>query len=235
MIFLGLAFLLEIEGEDNHGGAAAVEAVGVLHQGLVDEVAAVVDNDVAEAEAELQLGNQLEVAEVDVAAKTDLEIAVETLGEQGVVLAGGEVYAGRGAEADVGPEVVVAGRCHLQQQGQRDVGGFDVLCGIATAELLMEDDMLLTKMQGGLQTQTKSLVQTQLAHDTHGEARLEVIDLGEPLLAGGGVDVAVVGQLHVHHVQADEEAIVQEAVIQIRTVLDTGLLRCGRQHGEGGE
>ncbi len=52
------------------------------------------DNDVAEAEAELQFRNQLEVTEVDVAAEADLDIAAETLREQGVVLAGGEVDAG---------------------------------------------------------------------------------------------------------------------------------------------
>lgn len=217
---------LEIEGEGNHLGSSAVEALGELQQRGVDEVIALMDEDVAQSEAEAELWDELEVREVDVAPRRHLDIAVEDFCAQRHVFAGGEVEGGSHADGEIGAEIVVARRGNLQGYGNREVGGLEVLGGVASAELLVEDDVLLSEVDGGLQAQTKSLVEAQLSKNAHDKSWLVVVDIDVPLFAGCGVHVAVIRQFQVHHIHSHEEAVVQKAVIQIRAVLDTRLLGC---------
>ena len=228
----GAGASLEIEGEGDHLGPSAVEAVGELQQRGIDEVVALVDEDVAQAEAEAELWDELEVGEVDVAARRHLDVAVEDFCAQRHVFAGGEVEGGSHADREIGAEIVVARRCNLQGNGYGEVGGLEVLGGVASAELLVEDDMLLSEVNGGLQAQAKSLVEPQFSEDANDKSWLVVVDIGVPLFAGDGIDIAVIGQFQVHHIHSHEEAIVQKAVIQIRAVLDTWLLGCYEAAGK---
>ena len=223
---------LEIEGEGDHLGSSAVEAFGELQQRGIDEVVALVDEDVAQAEAEAELRDELEVGEIDVAACRHLDIAVEDFCAQGHVLAGGEVEGGSYADREIGAEIVVARRGNLQGDGYGKVSGLEVLGGVASAELFVEDDVLLSEVDGGLQTQAKGLVEPQLSEDAYDKSWLVVVDIGVPLFARDGIDVTVIGQFQVHHIHSHEEAIVQKAVIQIRAVLDTGLLGCYEAAGK---
>ena len=174
--------LLEIEDEGDHFGGGAVDGLGIFQEGSIDEVGAVVSEDVTQAEAELQFGNELEIREVDIATHTYFDVTVETFGEQGTVLAGGEVDGGRYADGRIGTEIVVARRSYLEVNGNSEIGRFEVLRRVAPRDLFMEHGVLLPEMNGRLQAQAKGLVKTQFAEHTHGEAGLVVVDLGVPLL-----------------------------------------------------
>ena len=56
-----------------------IDGVGVLHQRPVDEVGALVADDVEQSEGELQFGNELEEGKIHVAAHAHLDEAVERL------------------------------------------------------------------------------------------------------------------------------------------------------------
>lgn len=222
----------EIEGEGDDLGSSAVETVGELHQRGIDEVVALVNKDVAQTEAEAQLWDKLEIREIDVAARCHLDIAVKDFCAQSHVFAGGEVEGGSYADREIRAEIVVARCRNLQRNGNREVGGLEVLGGVASAELFVEDNMLLSEVDGGLQAQTKSLVEPQFSKHANDKSWLVVVDIGVPLFAGYGIYVAVILQFQVHHIHSHEEAIVQEAVIQIRAVLDTWLLGCYEAAGK---
>lgn len=219
--------LLEIEGEGDHLGTTPVDGPGELQLGFVCQILTIVHQDVAQPETELQLGDQFEIGEIEITAHANLHHAVEAFHEEGLVLAHSEVD-GRGYIDDgIGAEVVVARCCDFQSDGYGEEGGLDVLCGVSSGGLLVEVEVLLPEADGGLYAQTKGLVETKLAEDADREAGLVVVDLGVPLLSGSGVYVAVVLQFQVHHVDADEETIVQEPVVQIGAVLDNGFLGLG--------
>ena len=203
---------------------SAVEALGKLQQGGVGEVIAIMNENIAQAETEAQLRDELEVRKVEVAAGGHLEIAVQRLRAQCHVLAGREVDGGCYADGEVGAEVVVARCGDFQRNGYGEVGRFEVLGRVAAAELFVEDDVLLPEVNGRLQAQTKVFRQTNLAEHADDEARLVVIDVRVPLFIGSRVYVAIVLQFQVHHIHADEETVVQETVVQIGTVLDAWFL-----------
>ena len=61
----------------------------------------------------------------------------------------GKVYHRVYARYQIGAEVIVAWRGELQVERNGDVGALDVLCGVAPAVLLVEEDVLLSEVHGG--------------------------------------------------------------------------------------
>ena len=203
----------------------AVDGLSVFQQGTVDEVASVLLDDVEQAEAELNLRNELEERQINVATHADLKIEVERLEPQGIVLAGCEVHHRIEAGYEIGAEVVVARRGELHVDGYGDVSALEHLRTVGTALLLVIDGMLLPEMDGRRQAQRHVLVQPQVSKHAHRETRAEIVNLGVPLLARLGVDVAVVLHFHVLHVQAKKKAIVESPLVDVRAVLHLALLR----------
>ena len=74
--------------------------------------------------------------------------------------------------------------------------------------------------------------QPQLAQHAYREAWVIVVHVAVPLLARLRVDVSVVTQLQILHVEPEEEPIVQSPLIQIGAVLHLALL-CHKAQGEG--
>ena len=207
----------------------AIDGLGVLEQRSVDKVAAVLLYDVQQAKAELEFRDELEVRQVDVAAHADLQVDVERLEAQGIVLACGEVDHRIDAGYEVRAEVVVARCGKLQVDGHGDIGALEDLRAVGSALLLVVDGMLLPEVNGRRQTQGQVFVQPQVADDAHREARAVVVDFGIPLLARLGVDVAVVLQLEVLHVQSQQETVMQPPLVDVRAVLHLTLLCCQAQ------
>ena len=123
----GQKVVITADGEDE---AEAVQALGELQQCGVGEVVALMDQNVAQPEAEAQFGNEFEVGEIDVTACCKFDVAVQRLGAQGHVLACGEVYGRCRTYGEIRSEVVVARSGNLQGYGHREIGGFQVLCGV---------------------------------------------------------------------------------------------------------
>lgn len=69
--------LFEVKRQDNHVASSAIDRLRVLHQCVVDEVAAVFTDDVEQAKTELQLGIEFEERQIDVATHAHLKIEVE--------------------------------------------------------------------------------------------------------------------------------------------------------------
>lgn len=228
--------LLEIKAEGDHLGPGTVQGVGVLYQGGIDEVATILLEEVGKSEAELDLGDELEVAQIHVAAHTYLQTAVHGIHAKGMVLACGKVDAWGYAGHEIGTEIVVARRCKLQVEGKGYLCALDDCSGVATAYLLMKPSTLLAKVKGGGETQGEVLVETQFGQHTYVEARAIVVDVAVPLLAGLGIDMAVVGELEVLHMEAQEKTIVKVTHVEVGAVHHTTLLRhtreCGEQHDE---
>ena len=78
-VSLGLLIdvLFEVKRKDNHTTSAAIDRLCVLHQRIIDEVAAVFTDDVEQAKTELQLGVQFEEGQIDVATHAHFEIEVK--------------------------------------------------------------------------------------------------------------------------------------------------------------
>ena len=70
------------------------------------------------------------------------------------------------------------------------------------------------------------VVQPELSEHAHREAGAVVVDLSIPLFAGLRVDVSVVLQFDVLHMQAQQEAIVKFPLVDVRAVLHLTLLCC---------
>ncbi len=218
--------LLEVEGENHHLGRAAVHTAGELEHPLVGEVRAVVVDDVTQSEAKLEFGNEFEVREVEVTTGTDFYVTIKGLSEQGIVLAHGEVKCRCHTGDDIRTEIVVARCCNLKPNRHGEASGFHALCAVASRDLLMKEHTSLSEVDGGLDAQAKGAVEAYLTQHTHSEAWLVAIDVGVPLLSAGWVHIAVILELYIHHIHADEEAIVEEAAIQIGAVLNDGFLCC---------
>ena len=223
--------LLEIEGEDNHLGSTTIHAAGEFEEGFIGEIGAVMVDDVTESEAELKFWNELEIRKIEVTASTDFHVTVKGMREEGIVLAHGEVYRRCQVGDDVWTEVVVTRSRDFQAYGHRDAGGFDALCAVTSSGLFVEPDALLPKVNSGLNAQAEGGVQAYFSEYTHSKARHVTIHVCVPLLSCGGVDVTVVLELDIHHVHADEETIMQEALIQIGSVHDDWFLSTGGQEG----
>ena len=65
--------LLEIEGEHYHAARRPFERLGILQQILVNEVATVLDQQVGESEAELNLRDELEEWQIEVTPHAQLQ------------------------------------------------------------------------------------------------------------------------------------------------------------------
>ena len=60
MMWWEFRVLLEVEGKNNHAAGYLVEWLSVLEEVGVDEVGAIFDQEIGEAKAELELGDELE-------------------------------------------------------------------------------------------------------------------------------------------------------------------------------
>ena len=211
---------------------SAIDSLGVLQQSAVDKVASVFLDDVEQAEAELQLRDKLEVRQVYVAPHADLEIDIERLEAQGIVLAGCEVDHRIDACDDVRAEVIVARRSELQVERHRNVCALEDLCTVCPTLLLVIDGVLLSEMDCWRKAERQVLVDLEGTKHTDRKAWAVVVYLCIPLLARCRVDVAIVLQLDVLHVQAQEEAIMKPPLVDIRAILHLALL-CHKAQGEG--
>ena len=210
----------------------AVDGSGVFEQRAVDEVATVLLDDIQQAKAELEFGNELEVRQIDVAAHSDFEVDVEGLESQGIVLAGCEVHHRIDAGYEIGAKVVVARRSKLQVNGNRDVGALEDLSAVGSALLLVVDGMLLSEMDGRRKAQGQVFVQAEVAQHAYGEARTVVVYLRIPLFTRLRVDVAIVLELEVLHMKTKQEPIVKLPLVDVRAVLHPLLLCCQAQSKE---
>jgi hypothetical protein len=91
----------------------------------------------------------------------------------------------------------------------------------------MEIDTPLSEVNGGLSAKPKCAIQTNLTKHAHRETGLIAIHIRVPLLSACRVYISVILKFYVHHIQSYEKAIVQEAAVQIRTVLDDRFLGYG--------
>ena len=223
--------LLEVERQDNHVAVASVDGLCVLHQRAVDEVATVLLDDIEQAEAKLQFGDELEERQVDVASHAHLKVEVEGLEPQGIVFAGREVHHRIDAGYEVRAEVVVARGGELQVDGYGDVGALEDLRTVGTAFLLVIDSMLLPEVNRGRKAKGQVIVQPKGSQHADREAGAVVVNLGIPLLARLGVDISVVLQLDVLHVESEQEAIVKLPLVDVRAVLHLALL-CRKAQGK---
>lgn len=202
----------------------AIDGLRVFQQSAVDEVAAVLLDDVEQSEAELDFGDELEERQVEVTPEAYFQVEVEGTEPQGFVLAGCEIDHRVDAGNEVGTEVVVAWSCELHINGHGDVGALERLRTVGSAALLVIDGMFLSEVDCRQHTQREMIVQAKVAKHTHRETRAVVVNLGIPLLARLGVDVAVVLQLNVLHVEAKMEAIVETPLVDVGAVLHLGFL-----------
>lgn len=209
----------------------AVDCLCVFQQSAVDEVASIFINDVKQAKAELKFWYELKERQIDVAPHADLQIEVERLEPQRIMLAGGKVHHRIYAGNEVGTEVIVSRGSKLQVDGHRDISALEDLRAVGSAPLLMIDTMLLPEVDCGREAKRKVFVQAEVAKDTYREARAVAVNLCIPLLASLWVDVAVVLQLHILHVQAKQEAIMKLPLVDIRAVLHLSLL-CREAQGK---
>lgn len=203
----------------------------MLLQGGVDEVASVLLKDVQQAEAELKFGVELEERQIHVTAHPDLQIEVEGFKSQDVVLASRKVNHRIDTRQDVGTEIVVTWSCHLKVDRNSDIGTLEDLRPLFARPLLMIDSMLLPEVDSGRKEQRQMVVQAIGAKHTNREAWAVVVNLRIPLLARLRVDVAIILQLHILHMEAQEEAIVEAPLVDIRAVLYLARL-CQKDQGK---
>ena len=147
------------------------------------------------------------------------------------MLSGGEVNHRIDAGNEVGTEIVVARRSELHVNGHRDIGALEDLRAVDTTKLLMIDTMLLPEMNSGRDAQREMIVQAEVTKHANRKARTVVVNLRIPLFARLWVDVAVVLQLYILHVQPQEKAIVESPLVDIRAILHLPLL-CRKAQGE---
>ena len=81
------------------------------------------------------------------------------------------------------------------------------------------------------------LVEAELTQHSDRKARVVVVNIGVPLLPGGRVDETVVVKFKILHMQTNEEPVVEEALVDVWTMLKgTHLSLCrhgGAQEQEG--
>ena len=206
----------------------SVDTAGMFQQSAIDEVAAVAMDDIKQAETELELRDKFEEGKVDVATHTDFKIKVERLKSQGIVLAGSKIDHRIDATNEVRAEVVVARRCKLNVKGRRDVCVLEYLSCLISTQLLMIHSMLLSEVDCRREPQREIVVHTQFAEHTDSEAGTVVVNLCIPLLTRLRVNVAIVLQLHILEVHAEQETVMEATLVNIRTVLHLAFL-CKRR------
>ena len=216
--------LFEVKRKDNHATSSAIDRLCVLHQRIIDEVAAVFTDDVEQAKTELQLGIQFEERQIDVATHAHFKIEVERFQAQSIVFACGEIHHGIDTTNEIRTEVVVSWCSKLQVERHGYVGAFEDLCAVCPTLLLVIDGMLLAKMDGGRKAKRQVFVQAKRAQNAYCEAGTVVVYLCVPLLARCRVYETIVLQFDVLHVNAKQKAIVQPALVNVRAVLHLALL-----------
>ena len=216
--------LFEVEGEDDHGRCGPVDALGVDELGGVGEIGTVFLQDVVEAEAEFELGDELEEGEIEVASESGFEHHVEGLGLELGLLACREVVHGGDAGDDVGAIVVEAWCGDLEVDGQAYVAGLHVEAFFALGVEVAEGDVFGTEMEGGEDAQGEVVGHFPFAEHAYGEAEVGAVGGCDPLVGGCGVGVSVVLEMEPLVVEADEETIVETAFVDERLVLHFPLL-----------
>ena len=119
--------LLKIKREDDHAHRGTVNALGIDHLRRVGQVVALFLEYIAQTEAELELGDELEEGHIEVATHAGFEHEGERLDLQLFVLAGGQIVHGRYAGNDVGTVIVETWGRNLQVEGHTDIARFHVL------------------------------------------------------------------------------------------------------------
>ena len=220
---------LEIERKHHHVGRGAIHALREDELRGVAQVAAVLLQDVAQAEAEFQFGYELEEGQVEVAPQAHLDGHVEGLRAQLGLLGRREVVHGHHARHDVGAVVVETRGTDLQVEGQGHVGRAKVLrVGLARGRVA-KGDVFRAEMERRDEAQAQIGVHLPFAQHAHAEPEAHAVLHGQPLRSRGGIDVAVVLQAQALVVNAHGEAIVEAPLVDERLVLHLALLGAGRK------
>lgn len=215
---------------------ATIDTLGVLEQSAVYKVTTIFLDDIHQAKAELNLRDELEKGQIDVAPHSNFQIKVKRFEPQSIMFAGSEVNHRVDTSDEIGTEVVVAWCCELQVNRHGDISALEDLCTVYTTKLLVIDGMLLTKVDGGRNTQREVIVQAKVTKYAHRKAWAVVVNLRIPLFSCLRVYVAVILQLDVLHMKTKEEAIMKAPLVDIWAVLYLTLL-CSKaqdedKHGE---
>lgn len=221
--------LLKVNTEDNHVAVRLVERVGEFHHARIDEVVTLLLQNVCHAEAELQFGYELEVTQIDIATETNLKVAVSRLQTKSLMLLGGKIDRRSYTGNDIRTEVIISRSGKLYVERYRDDGATQVLRTVATTDLFAKEDMTLSEIERWDKTKCQQTVNLQFCQHSHIEARVIVVDICIPLLTRIGIDKPIITHLQVLHLQAELEAIVQSAIVQIRTMLHLAWLSRGGQ------
>ena len=232
--------LLEVERQHDHLAVGAVEAVA--EDALVD-IGELVDmllvEGVAETVAELQLGDELEEGEVEVATHAYLEHGVETVEMDVVLVLAREVDHRTDTADEVGTVVVEALGRELQVDRHSKVGVFQVLRRLARLAAVVEvievaeDEVLAAEMECRQNAQRQVLAEAQVGEHADAESGVPGVYLADDGALGAVVEELGphVVDLHVLHVEAYGYAEVQGAQVDVRLVLHLASLGRGREYG----
>ncbi len=210
----------KVEHEAYHlGGGLCYRACEFEPVGVVGKLGSVVREYVAQSEAEAQLGDELEVGQVEVAAYAYRDVEVGGGELEDVVALLGYVERGHHAAEYVWAGVAGAHGGELEVEGQGDVGRFDVLALFGAGVEFEEADVAAAEHHAGCESQREIVVEAQGGEACDGESGLIVDLLGTPFLAAVG-DETVVCEAGVHGVHAHGESEVPAAHVGVGAVLD---------------
>ncbi len=218
MSFPGYSCLFEIESEDHHIRFHFLQRLGHLDcLRVVDEVGAVMFQDVGEAEAEFHFGVELEEREIEVDAESDGKVEVGGIEHQ--ALASFLAYVVGAHDADGGVRTAVSETVSgdLEVEGKDYVCAFHVLGAFQIAVIVGHGDGLASEIHSGCEPEVEVSVKTEVSEDVDAEAGGETGNFGYPPLSVGGEE-AVMGEVEVLHVHADGKSEMNSFQVSIRAV-----------------
>ena len=237
--------LLEIEREDDHLAVAAGDGIGVLAQvGVLQFAGMVLVEGIAKTVAELQLGDELEEGQIEIAAQSDFKEKVGALQLDILLILAREVDHRVDACHHVRTVVVPSLGTELDVEGKRDVGVLHVLRhlgGLAVGRQVgevAEGEMLGAKMHGRREAHVQMVAQAQVGQHAYGETGIPTVGIAEDGLLLGGAVVegdglgTYITELDVLHVHAHQDTEVHGAQVDIGLMLDGTRLSLTREGQE---
>ena len=241
MLFIILARLLEIEGEDHHLGAGGIDATGKDTAVDIGEfVGMTFVEGVGKAIAELEFGDEFEVGHVEVTAQTQFKHGVVTLELHIVLVLVLEVDHGRDACHDIGAVVVEALGGELQGHGHGDIsalhveGGQAWLRGIVEVVEVAEGEALGAELHLRGESQGQMLAEAHVGQHAYAEPRVPGVGIAEDGACGAVVHElrSYIIELDILHVHAYADAEVQGPQVYVGLVLHLSRLCRNRDDGK---
>ena len=200
----------------------AVEGVG--------QVATVGLEHIGQAEAELELGAELEIGQVDVASEAKLDPVVYTPQQHRVATLAAHVELCEDARQHVGAVVVEAHGGVFEVDGDGQIvgaeGGDELLLGLRVDE----GEAFVTKVDGRREAYAEDGVEEEVADNADAESGRVGRYLSEPRLAVGASHAGV-GQDQILRVQPDVKPEVVTLIVDIRLILWASTLRLEARDG----